>query len=218
VKPTGFLGIDSNLENVTVADSSGDIVRYSVAKVAEIKSQYRQVKSHFTRNDVRVKRTVWGKYGQRERRRVDQALHKVSAEIVKRAERGGLGIGMEKLTGIRRLYSRRNNRGVESRFRLNSWSFAELQRKIEYKALWAGVPVIYVNPRGTSTECSKCGRRMKPEENRKQRCACCGLEEDRDVNAARNILARAVRFAAVAPQVEAMQVSLQEGAKSIAAS
>jgi len=41
------------------------------------------------------------------------------------------------------------------------------------------------------------------------KCASCGLTVDRDVNAARNILARGVRFAPVAQPVEAMVVEPQ---------
>jgi transposase len=91
---------------------------------------------------------------------------------------------------------------------MNSWSFAELQRQIEYKARWEGLPVIYVKPHGTSSKCSICGHRLS-EENRQMKCASCGLTVDRDVNAARNILARGVRFAPVAQPVEAMVVEPQ---------
>ena len=87
---------------------------------------------------------------------------------------------------------------------MNSWSYYELQRQIEYKARWEGIPVIYVNPYGTSVKCSICGSRMKPEENRTLKCLSCGFTVDRDVNAARNILARGVRFAPFASASEAM--------------
>jgi transposase len=90
---------------------------------------------------------------------------------------------------------------------MNGWSFAELQRQVEYKARWEGLPVIYVKPHGTSVKCSICGSNMKPEENRTLKCRSCGFTVDRDVNAARNILAagtRALRFGAVALAIEAM--------------
>jgi transposase len=34
-----------------------------------------------------------------------------------------------------------------------------------------------------------------PEENRELKCCSCGFTVDRDINAARNVLARGVRFA-----------------------
>ena len=60
--------------------------------------------------------------------------------------------------------------------------------------------------RGTSAKCSICGSRMAriPEENRLLNCPSCRVSVDRDVNAARNILARGVRFAPIALPVEAM--------------
>ncbi|MGA2790933.1 MAG: zinc ribbon domain-containing protein [Candidatus Bathyarchaeia archaeon] len=113
---------------------------------------------------------------------------------------------MERLTGLRKLYQRGNRQGRRYRGRMNSWSYAELQRQIEYKARWEGLPVIYVHPPGTSAKCSICGSRMArtPEENRTLRCPSCGASVDRDVNAARNILARGMRFAPIALPVEAM--------------
>ena len=114
------------------------------------------------------------------------------------------GVVMENLTGIRKLYGKGNGQGRMYRGRMNSWSYAELQRQIEYKARWEGIPVIYVNPSGTSVKCSICGSRMKPEENRTLKCRSCGFTVDRDVNAARNILARGMRFVPVASASEAM--------------
>jgi transposase len=43
-----------------------------------------------------------------------------------------------------------------------------------------------------------------PEENRTLKCPSCRVSVDRDVNAARNILERGVRFAPIALPVEAM--------------
>src|SRR5208282_3901982 len=113
-------------------------------------------------------------------------------------------IVMEDLKGIRKLYQRGNGQGSFYRGRMNGWSFYELQRQIQYKADWNGIPVIYVKPYGTSAKCSMCGHLVLPEENRKLHCSKCGLTIDRDVNAARNILARGLRFKPVGSAGEAM--------------
>jgi len=130
----------------------------------------------------------------------------VSKQIVTEAKRKQFGIVMENLTDLRRLYQRGNGQSRFYRGRMNSWSFAELQRQIEYKGRWEGLPVICVRSHGTSAKCSMCGSRMAriPEENRKLHCPTCGLTVDRDVNAARNILARGVSFAPIALPTEAM--------------
>src|SRR5436309_4210900 len=102
---------------------------------------------------------------------------------------------MENIKGIRRLYRKGNGQGNTNRAKLNSWSFYELQRQVEYKARWEGIPVAYVAARGTSVNCSICGSRTYPNGQRTLFCSKCDISIDRDVNAARNILAeRGVRF------------------------
>ena len=206
VKPDGFIGIDSNLNNVTVAGTDGSIVKHDLSDATRVKATYREVRSRMRRNDVRIRREITGKYGWKQQEKVKRILHQASKMIVQQAKQGGFGIVMERLTGVRKLYQRGNGQGGWYRGRMNSWSYAELQRQIEYKARWEGLPVIYVHPHGTTAKCSICGSRMAriPEENRTLKCPSCRVCVDRDVNAARNILARGVRFAPIALPVEAM--------------
>jgi len=207
VKPLGALGIDRNLNNVTVAASDGPTAQYDLSAATRWKSTYRQVKSHFSRNDHRIRRRIFRKYGRKQHNRVDQILHHASRVIVADAMAKQYGIVMEKLTGIRRLYRRGNGQGRNYRAKLNGWSYAELQRQIEYKAKWEGIRIIYVPPRGTSAKCSTCGSRIIPEEGRTLKCLKCGVGMDRDVNAARNIMAagvRGLRFGPDGAQGEAM--------------
>jgi len=206
VRPQGFMGIDSNLDNVTLATTDGSVLKHNLCKATRVKSTYSRVRSHIKRNDVRIRRHIANKYGRKQREKVKQILHHASKQIVDEAKRRHFGVVMENLTGMRRLYVRGNGQGRAYRGRMNSWSYAELQRQIEYKAHWEGLPVIYVHPHGTSAKCSVCGSRLAriPEENRQLRCPSCGVTVDRDVNAARNILARGVRFAPIALPTEAM--------------
>jgi putative transposase len=201
---TGMRGIDRNLENVTVADTENEIETYGLSKATTIKSQCRRTKRRFPRNDVKLRRQKFRKYGRLERNRVGWLLHNVSANIVRQAKLRRQTIVMEDLRGIRKLYGKQNGQGYEYRARMNSWSYGELQRQIQYKADWNGVPVVYVKPGGTSARCSMCGHRVLPEENRKLHCPNCGLTLDRDVNAAKNILARGLRFRPVGSAIEAM--------------
>jgi len=197
IEPGGAIGIDRNLDNVTLADSDGDILRHDLGKGTEVKARCRETESHFKRNDARIRRVVYGKYGRIQRNRVDWLLHNVSASIVRRAKEKRFGIVMEDIRGIRRLYRKGNGQGNDYRAKLNSWSFYELQRQIEYKAKWEGIPVAYVAARGTSVNCSICGSRTVtyPNERRTLHCPRCDISIDRDVNAARNILAKGgVRF------------------------
>lgn len=61
----------------------------------------------------------------------------------------------------------------------------------EAKAKEASRRVIKVNPRGTTQECSGCGKIVPKDLSvRIHNCSYCGLVLDRDVNAAKNVLAR----------------------------
>jgi putative transposase len=199
-----MMGIDGNLDNLTLADTDNQTTRYDLSKANVVKARCRRVRSHFSRNDVKIRKRISTKYGRLEKNRVGWLLHNVSANIILQAKLRRQGIVLEDLRGIRKLYRRGNGQGPNYRGRMNSWSHAELQRQIQYKAEWNGIPVIYVKPHGTSAKCSMCGHRVLPEENRQLHCPNCGLTIDRDVNAARNILARGLRFKPVGSASEAM--------------
>jgi putative transposase len=165
------------------------------------------------RNDVRVRKEVSRKYGALQRDRVGQILHRTSRAVVDRARKGRFGIVMEDLKGIRKLYRKGNGQGRGYRHRLNSWSYYELQRQIEYKARWDGIPVYYVGAWGTSSKCSTCGGRTSrsPNGHRLVCCQTCRTTFDRDENAARNILAKGgLRFSPDGPPGEAMMAEREQ--------
>lgn len=66
--------------------------------------------------------------------------------------------------------------------------------KLEYKCLWQGKVFIKVDPKFTSLQCSVCGHTEKRNRITQDRFKCvkCGHYENADVNAAKNILARAM--------------------------
>ena len=79
-------------------------------------------------------------------------------------------------------------------------AFSTFWQMLDYKAEQTGTTVIKVNPAYTSQMCSGCGEIVKKELNvRIHKCVSCGLELDRDVNAARNILNLALNGAGHAP-------------------
>jgi len=201
---TGLIGIDRNLDNVTLADTNGNIKRYDLSEATRIKSTYRLVKSHFRRNDTRIQQTLFRKYGQKQKNRVEWILHNVSKQIVSDAKRQGFGIVMENLKSIRKLYRKGNGQGRNYRARMNGWSYYEFQRQIAYKGRWEGVPSFYDNPQKTSSTCATCGSSIIECTERKVYCPKCNRTVDRDENAALNIVKRGVRFAPVGLAGEAM--------------
>ena len=205
MEPTGVLGIDRNLDNITISTTNGQDITYDLSKATETKSKYRAVKSHFTRNDVRIRRHIYRKYGEKQRNKTGNILHNVSNQIVEKAKAEKLGIAMENIKGIRKLYRKGNGQGNHYRGRMNSWTYYELQRQVEYKARWEGIPVVYVDAWGTSSKCSTCGCKTYPNEHRQLYCPQCDIPLDRDVNAARNVRDKGrLRFSLVEPPSEAM--------------
>jgi len=123
--------------------------------------------------------------GDREKRILKDLDHKMSLMIVDYAEKKGLRIVMEDLSGIRNSAKKAGN-GSRTKNRLvNSWSFYRLQQFIQYKSKLRGIPVDFVPPHYTSQTCSYCkvlGIRNKEIfqcHNRK-----CGKRMHADVNAA----------------------------------
>ena len=208
-KPSGYIGIDMNLDNMTCCDEQGKIRVFDTSYLTKMKQTYREIKSHFKRDDVRIRKKIFTKYGIIQQNKENQFLHRITKKIASENKT----VFMEELKGIRKLYRKGNGQGKKFRFKLNSWARYKAQSQIEYKSLWNGNNVYFVNPRGTSAKCSICDGKII-EENRMVRCPQCGLHIDRDVNASRNILNRGLlmhphgaRFEPDAPQVEAMKQS-----------
>jgi putative transposase len=66
-------------------------------------------------------------------------------------------------------------------------------RWVRYYGVLHGVPILAVEPQYTSQDCSACGKRVKKSLSmRTHICPKCGMVLDRDHNAARNILAKAL--------------------------
>ena len=184
IQCTGTVRIDRNLRNVTCGN--GKLVTfYKINKILSIRENSIHAGAGFRRK----KKQFWKERQGRIAKRIKQYLHRISKHIVDNAVREKSIILMENLNGTRKLYGKGNGQGNKYRRRMNGWPHYELQRQIEYKAIWAGLPVEFVDPRRTSTQCPGCGKRLQgdTEHRRKMLCANCGLFMDRDVVAAMNI-------------------------------
>jgi len=196
ITPESVIGIDRNLRNVTISTPNGSVV-YKTNKILSIKENSQFVKASFSRNDRRVKGRFFTRIRGRQTRRVNQHLHKISKDIIQKAKESKSAIIFEDIKGIRKLYKKGNGQGNRYRRKLNSWSFYEFQRQIQYKAEWEGIPVYFIDPKRTSRLCPICGGSLQEDRQNRRKLWCnnCSKLMDRDVVASMNIAYRGwVRF------------------------
>lgn len=181
------IGLDLGLK-VFLADSSGRTVANP--------RHYRKVEKKLRRAQRKMCRR---KKGSNRRKKAARAVAKVHLEVARQRKdflhkvakdyAGSYGtIVVEDLNvaGLRR------GRTLAKSINDASWSkFVDL---LEYKAESAGARVVKVPPRFTTQACSECGEVVpKSLSVRTHTCAYCGYVDDRDVNAARNILKAGMR-------------------------
>jgi putative transposase len=181
------VGVDLGL-NVFLATSDGETVdnpRHLRTAEADLRRAQRRV-SRRKRGGNRRRKAV--RVLARKHRRVQDARRdfhfKTALDLVRRYDL----IAVENLN-IRGLARTRLAKSI------GDAGWGQFLHALATKAESAGREVIAVDPRGTSQECSDCGAtpdKRKTLSVRTHRCVC-GLVLDRDVNAARNILARAER-------------------------
>ncbi|MHB8702382.1 MAG: zinc ribbon domain-containing protein [Nitrososphaerales archaeon] len=199
IVPVEAVGIDRNLNNLTLGNRK-QVEYYDMSQVVKIGETTKDIVKSFTRNDVRIRRDIASKYGKRKKERVQRTLHVVSKAVVKNALENKQAIVFEDIRGVRDNYSKGDYKGPQYRRQMNNnWPFYEIKRQIEYKAQWAGVPVIQLTKdetEGTSFECPRCGERLLVGRERRVKCLKCDREMDRDLVAVMNISYRGwVRFA-----------------------
>ncbi len=191
---TGTAGLDRNLRNLTCGNEER-VIQYDLSKAVKVAETTREIVGSFKRNDARIGGRIASKYGRRRRNRVNHLLNCATRQVVEEAYESREAIVLEDIKGIRRLYARGNGQGSGFRGRMNSWSFGEARRQVEYKAKWRGVPVIHLTKgetRGTTTECARCGERLQVAQRddvrhkRELWCPRCKRWVDRDVNAVMN--------------------------------
>jgi putative transposase len=178
----GVLGIDLGVSNIAV-DSDGEV--HSGTAVKNVRYRHRRLRNKLQRRRTLGSRRRLRILAGQEARFAKHVNHCLSKRIVAKAKCTKRAIAVEDLTHIRtRIKARRSQRAT-----LHSWSFAQLQAFIAYKALGCGVPVHRVDPRNTSRTCPSCGHIAKA--NRKTQsafvCLSCGFAGLADRIAAENI-------------------------------
>jgi putative transposase len=184
-EPKRIVGIDLGISTFAALSDGVCIPSLKAARRAERRLRVaqralaRKVKGSIGRRKARVK--IARNHASAARARANQ-LHQASAWLVREYE----VIAVERLNvkGLARSALAKD---------VHDASWAKFISMLRYKAVCAGTRLIEVSPHNTSQECSSCGTRVpKKLGDRLHECSYCGLTIDRDLNAARNILHRAV--------------------------
>lgn len=186
IDPEGWLGVDLGIANIAT-DSGGE--SYSGSEIKNVRHRHRRLRQKLQRKGTKGTRCRLRMLAGKERCFAAHVNHTISKRIVEKAQRHSQGIALEDLGGIReRVTVRRAQRAT-----LHSWSFHQLRQFVQYKAQRRGIPVVYVDPRNTSRECSLCGHIDKANRPSQDTFSCtsCGHAAHADVNAAINIGRRA---------------------------
>ena len=176
--PNDAIGVDLGLK--ALATMSNGVVSQTVEfyRTAEVKLARAQRRGH-RRQAKRIHRKV--------KRQRQDALHKLSRMLVNTYQNIFIGdVSSSKLAKTRMAKS------------VHNVAWTTLRTKLQYKGQQAGRRVEIVDEAYTTRACSNCGQLTGPKGLRQLvvrqwRCEC-GVTHDRDVNAARNILAAGLRY------------------------
>jgi len=190
--PRGAIGLDVNLVKLVFYD--GKKVRREDTPFVEALSLRAKAE------EIQRKYSKRWRYNKRTLNRV-KSLHRKAKNIVvdgsrKFAKRLVLfalkkkyAITLEELTG---LIEELRSMNKKNRWKTLYLDYRTLQNAIITKAIEYNVPVIYIDPRGTSKLCYRCGSELVFH-GRLGICPRCGFIVDRDKNASMNIYKRVWR-------------------------
>ena len=110
---------------------------------------------------------------------------KLAAEVAKQFSDAIVFIGLPK--NIRNEHYKGSG-NKKLRKRVNRWAFREFAEILKTELMENGNIAIIINEWMSTKRCSECGSKNTEVNDRHFRCLECGYEDDRDVNAAKNIL------------------------------
>ena len=192
------VGIDMGVSDRLALSNGERVGRRRKASKHLARMQRRLSKCRKGGHRWRQRRAVLANHQHRERVRNRNECHRVTTDLVRRF--GLIAIEDLPIKNMTRSAAgtlENPGTGVAQKAGLNrsiteqTWGLIRTQ--LDYKAAWAGRELVVVDPKFTSQRCSDCGVVSAEHRQRKRYdCAECGMTEDADINAARNILHKAL--------------------------
>jgi len=194
--PKGVLAVDVNERQIVIGNSRVEVrietpieraLRYR--RLAErLQVKYSSSRYRAWRRRSGIRRRV-RHFHRKARNIIEDWARKTAHTIISLARQGQLAVAREDLTG---LVESLRKLPKEHRVALIALGYRRLAFWIDWQAEKNGVPILVVDPVGTSSTCPRCGAKLVEVGHRRLRCPNCGLEADRDTIAILNIERRAL--------------------------
>lgn len=190
VHTTGSIGIDLGIKDLCITSEGKiyenlKIIRKYEKQLVKLQRQLAH-KEKRSKNYYKTKKKIALCHEKIRNTRKDY-LHKVSHEIISENQ-----VIVSENLQIKNMV--KNHHLAKA---INDVSWYELTRQLEYKAKWNGRKYIKIDTFYASSQiCSVCGYKNSDTKDLSVRtwiCPKCGTEHDRDINAAKNILAEGLR-------------------------
>jgi len=196
--PRGVVALDVNLRHIVSYDGS-KARRYRTrfidalgkrGRAEEIQRKHHKMWRYSEKILNRIR-----ELHRRSRNIVIDWCRKFAKEIILKAKKRGYAIALEDLDRLRDSFNDKNNKVV---WKLTMFAYRKLQEAITNKAIEYNVPIIFVDPRKTSSKCPRCKSKIKYIE-RLGVCRRCRFIADRDEIGAMNIWLKVLKGYAGVP-------------------
>ncbi len=191
-EPRRLISLDINLKKIVVYDGR---------KVRRVNTRFTEALylKHLAENVQKRHSYAWRRnekwleiiraLHRRSRNIVVDWFRKYAKYIVLKAKRMKSAIALEELEKLWFNVSKKSSSLAD---KLSRFAYRKLQLAIITKAVEYNVPIIFVNPRNTSTTCPRCGAKLNYN-HRLAICSRCGFVADRDTVGAMNIYLKALK-------------------------
>jgi IS605 OrfB family transposase len=193
----GVLAIDVNEKHIVVGNSRfGYRFETAVEKALHYKRLAENLQKKYSSpkyNDWLRRRGIGERirhFHRKARNIIEDWAKKVSHTIASLAKQHQYAVARENLTGLVKSLRKLPK---EHKIALLMLSYRRLEQWIDWQCEKNGVPIIAVEPKGTSTTCPMCSSKLTENGCRRMRCRKCGFEADRDTVAILNIEKRALK-------------------------